>query len=174
MSKIQDLYAQTEQSKDKLFIIQVKTDEHAKKDWFVVQVVWDGTSETQARNTGVYHVRWYACNISDSKSRVVTNCRFWPEIHQSDSDGRPKKHMVVPPAKTERVLKKSGHGWYQKKINLLTDALVGPFDFARINSESHRILPQTWSSLRQEANPKEVNLINDAWTKFLPPSSSSP
>ena len=126
----------------------------------MVQVEWDETSETKAKKEGIYHVRWYIRNQADSVERLVTLCRYWPEIHEFDYQGNFGKMKVVAPSKTEKWLKRSGYGWYQKEVNLQTAAIIGPFNFVEVNNETNRISPRTWKDLRQHTDSQEVDLLN--------------
>ena len=143
-----------------MFIIKANPQGRPKMDWYVVQVVWPETVETKAKAEGIYHVRYYVRNSTDSNTRATTACRFWPEIHEYDAQGDFGKMRMVAPQKADTFLKRSGYGWYQKEVNLGTDAIIGPFDFVTIRNEHHRISLATWSNLRRQANSTEVDLLD--------------
>ena len=100
-----------------MFIIKANPQGHPKMDWQVVQVAWSETVATKAKTDGTYHVLYYVRNSEDSKTRSVTMCRYWPEIHEFDAQGNLGKMKMVAPTKTDNWLKRSGYGWYQKEVN---------------------------------------------------------
>jgi hypothetical protein len=56
--------------------------------------------------------------------------------------------MVRPDKVNELLAKKPySRGWYQREENLATNGLIGPFDFAQIDQESHRIDAKHWKAL---------------------------
>ena len=71
--------------------------------------------------------------------------------------------QIVKPSKcleAGKYLEKKKWVWYQQKVNLFADHIVGPFDFAIINGEPYRVSPDTWSQFRSKADASEVNLLN--------------
>ena len=159
----ESFYGRVEGSKDKVFIIAVPNGNKPKKDWFVVQVDWDETNMEEAKSKGRYHVRWYIRHFKDSQDRLVRNCRFWPEIHEMRPNDVLGAMQIVKPSKcleAGKFLEKKKWVWYQQKVNLFADHIVGPFDFAIINGEPYRVSPDTWSQFRSKADASEVNLLN--------------
>lgn len=68
---------------------------------------------------------------------------------------------MVPakPAKALKLIadKPNRFFWYQKKVNLKDDLLVGPFDF---EGEANHIAPQTWTKLKDTAEAMQVDVSN--------------
>ena len=169
----ESFYKTVEASKDKLFIIAEHSGNRPKKDWFIVQVDWDETVMTKAKSKGLYHCRWYIRHHKDCTSRRISECRFWPEIHEFMPGGYLGAIQLVKPSKAiDQVLEEKDWAWYQREINLFTDHIVGPFDFATINKETHRISSSVWNELRTKVNSSEVDLLSldrlvqlDSWKR---------
>ena len=155
----QDLYEQTSQSKDKLFIIKMGTNENQKKDWYIVQVNWDDTSEEQAILYGKYKLQWLVPHETDAKRRRRRDCRYWKEIHMKKGNGELGPMRMISPAKaTPEYIKEQGWIVYEWEMNLLDIRLVGPFNYANISKEANRIHNDEWKLLKEKANPKEVDI----------------
>ena len=155
----QDLYEQTRRSKDKLFIIKMGTSENQKKDWYIVQVNWDDTSEEQAILYGKYKLQWLVPHESDAKRRRRRDCRYWKEIHMKKGNGELGPMRMVSPAKaTPEYIKEQNWTFYEWEMNLLDIKLVGPFNYANISKEANRIHNDEWKSLREKADPKEIDI----------------
>jgi hypothetical protein len=169
----ESFYRDIEKSKDKLFIIAENSGNRPKKDWFLVQVDWDETVMARAKSKGRYHCRWYVRHHKDSATRLVSECRFWPEIHEFKPGGHFGALQLVKPSKAiEQLLEDRDWAWYQREINLFADHIVGPFNFTTINKETHRIDPSVWNELRTKSNPSEVDLLSldrliqlDSWKR---------
>ena len=146
-------------SKDKLCIIARHDGNRPKKSWYVVQVDWNETSMADAESRGRYHVCWYIRHYKDAEEMKVSECRFWPEIHQVRADGELGPMKVVRPGKcSPAMLKRMKSEWYQQEINLFNECIVGPFDFTTIDKHTHRIGDAVWEELRRRANPDEVEV----------------
>ena len=166
-------YNQVKNSKDKLFIIARHVGDRPKKDWFIVQVDWDETVEEDAKTKGIYHCRWYMRYYFDAPKRPVSQCRFTPEIHELlPNDVLGAMRVMKLSDKIEDKLKKTKCVWYQQKVSLFAEHIVGPFDFVTINKELHRISPSVWNQLRMYANTTQVDLLNldrveplDSWRR---------
>ena len=132
-----------------------------KKDWFIIQVDWDETVPTEAKLNGIYHVRWYVRCYDDASKKLVSQCRFWPEVHElMENDVLGAMQVVRPSSLIDRKLQKNKWVWYQQKINLFADHIVGPFDFVTINNKTHHISQMTWDQFRARADPLQVDLLN--------------
>ena len=161
MSDYELFYKQTKESKDKLFIIAKTVGDKPRKDWFIVQVDWDETIEDEAKTKGLYHVRWFMRHYIDASRRIVSECRFWPEVHELlPNDVLGAIQVVRPSERIEQVLMKKKWVWYQQKMNLFVEHIVGPFNFSIINREPNRVDPTIWNQLRMKASPTEVDLSN--------------
>ena len=158
-ASIQKLYDSTTKSRDRLFIIQMRSPPKKKADWYIVQVDWHETEQEQATKTGEYHLRWLVRHHKDSKTRRIIDCRYWPEIHEQLPDGTLGRMRLVSPNKaTRQYLQHQGWAFYEWKMNLAKDYIVGPFDFMTINKEQHRIPKDVWDELLMKADPAELDL----------------
>lgn len=154
-------YEQIKQSKDKLFIIARRMGDRPKKDWFLVQVDWDESTGSNAISKGIYHVRWYIRSFQDSGRRTVSRCRHWPEVHEMlPNDVLGPMRVVRPSAQLETKLQKNKWFWYEQKINLFSEHIVGPFNFVKINNESHHVDPLIWQQLRRSVDQALVDISN--------------
>jgi hypothetical protein len=148
------LYATTNTSQDKLFFI------HENQKWFLVKVDWNKTKEYEAKNKGIYHIRWFIKNQDDSNKLPTCNCRFWPLIQRFLPNGTFGPVLMVKPAKwpsfknTPQGMK---YGWYQRKVDLSRQRLVGPFNFSKIDGISDRISSDIWTSLQEQAQLKGID-----------------
>ena len=156
-----EFYSQIQQSKDKLFIIAQHVGDRPRKDWFVVQVDWDETIESEAKSQGIYHVRWYVRHYIDANTKPVSQCRFWPEVHElMENDVLGAMRPMRPSGTMDNKLHKNNWAWYQQKIHLFADHVVGPFDFVTINNKTHHISSTVWDLFRAQADPLQVDLLN--------------
>ena len=153
------LYEATRQSRDKLFIIQMRVEPNPKYSWYVTQVDWDNTYEKAAKEQGIYHLKWLIPHHIDVKKRIRRECRYWPEVHELDSEGALGTMRPLNPSKaTREYLDKQGWAFYAYDMNLLKDRLVGPFDFDRINEEPNRINNEVWQQLMTHKQAGHLNL----------------
>ena len=164
---LRQLYDDIRNSRHKLFFIKEQQDGRPRPDWHLVQVDLDETSPQAATQFGVHHVRWCVkCCDDEQTHKPAQQCRFWPETHEI-TDGRFGARINIRPTKVQRYLgnKKGRHGWYQRPINLVEAKLVGPFDFAPVDSRAistHQIGEQHWNELASCSD--QVDLTN------LPPT----
>jgi hypothetical protein len=81
-SFLKELWKDTQESADKMFIIQRPNEKnkHAPAIWHLVQVDPEETNNRRAKTVGEYHVKYYVRNVMDSEKRLVRNCRYWPLI----------------------------------------------------------------------------------------------
>ena len=157
---LEAFYASIQASKDKLFVVARQEGNKPKKTWYVVQVDWDETVMKEAKSFGRYHVRWYIRQHEDCKKKVVSKCRFWPEIHEMKTQDVLGAMKPMRPSKCiESVLARRDLFWYQRKINLFADYIVGPFNFFTDGKETHHIHPSIWNELRSKADPAEVDVL---------------
>ena len=155
----ENLYRQTNQSRDKLFIIKLRTEDRMKKDWYVVQVNWEETSEEEAILYGKYKLQWLIPNEIDARRRRRVDCRYWKEIHMKKENGELGAMRMVSPAKaTPEYVRDQGWTFYEWEMNLLDCKIVGPFNFSNISKEAYRVHKDEWRELREKADPKEVDL----------------
>jgi hypothetical protein len=106
-SFLKELWKDTQDSADKIFIIQRphETNKHAPASWHLVQVDPEETNNRQAKNIGEYHVKYYVRNVIDSKKRLVRNCRYWPLIREiKQPSGEFGDIVVLQPNKVEETL----------------------------------------------------------------------
>jgi hypothetical protein len=152
------LYNRIERSRDKLFIIKHTPTGQVSPTWYVVQVDLDETDPIAAKDWGVYRARWYIRHHRDSKKNLHCNCRFWPEIHELNSDNSFGPVYPVGPEKAEAfVVKHSNrYGWYQLDVNIAEAGLVGPFDF----DKEYHIPNAAWDQLRIKAAEQNLNIAN--------------
>ena len=159
LTNLATLYEAVKASKDKICIIQMRIQPRPKHDWFVVQVDWENTCEDKARNEGIYHLRWMTAHHGDIGKRTRCNCRYWPEIHEIEEDGALGRMRAVSPGKISTdYLAKQNWAYYAYDMNLATDILVGPFEFARLNKEPNRIDKSIWEELLKKEGTEHVDL----------------
>jgi hypothetical protein len=156
-----EFYNRVKASKDKLFIIQMRVETRPRANWYVVQVMWDETSEKRARTEGKYVLRWYLPHHIESKKRIRKNCRWWPEIHEKRPDGSQGRIRMINPSKaTKEYVQSNNWEFYEWEMDLFKDKLVGPFNFTRENNENNRIPLKIWQELEKVADPNTVYLGN--------------
>jgi hypothetical protein len=147
------LWKDIELSQDKLFFIQRHDTGRPRPEWHLVQVDLDETNPRTAKQNGEYHVKYYIRNYQQSKRRATRACKYWPLIREIRPDGNFGAILMVRPDKVDELLAKrpTSRGWYQREENLATNGLIGPFDFATIDKENHRIEPNHWTKLLELA-----------------------
>jgi hypothetical protein len=162
-SFLKELWKDIQDSANKLFIIQ-RPDERnrqAPASWHLVQVDSEETNNRQAKRIGEYHVRYYVRNALDSRKRLVRNCRYWPLIREiKQPSGEFGDIIMLRPNKVDEVLAKRQYtrGWYQGKVNLAEQAIIGPFNFSIDQNEQNRIHPDTWQELEECEEVKTGNV----------------
>jgi hypothetical protein len=146
---LKEVWKEINESVDKLMIIQRHDDRRGPATWHVVQVDLDETNERQARQRGEYHVRHYVRHYGDAKKRLVRNCRQWPLTREIKPSGDFGDIVVIKPQKVDATLRQRmcTRGWHQSEANLAKDGLAGPFNFATIQGETHRIDNEVWKVL---------------------------
>ena len=155
------LYEETRDSRDKMFIIRMKMVPKTKHDWYMVQVDWEETEEMEAKLKGRYHLKWYMPHPGDSKKKITSNCRFWPEIHEALEDGSHGVIRIVSPGRASRAyVEDQGWKFYEWKMDLATDRLCGPFNFVHKGREPFHVAKEVWDELKQKADAHDVDLSN--------------
>jgi hypothetical protein len=156
---LRELWNDMQESTDKLFLIKrhEENKRHSKAEWHLVQIDLDETNNRQARKIGEYHVRYYVRQFDDAKKKLVRNCRYWPLIREIKPDGYFGDIIVLRPSKVEETLRKKPYtrGWYQGKVNLADNGLVGPFNFATKQGSSHLIPKAIWTALEDLEEVKD-------------------
>ena len=91
----------------------------------------DETNEKLAKTKGQYHCKWYITN--PSSRREISNTAFWPLIKEYTDEETYGKTIIARPDKATNMLKRQPHryAWYQKEVNIIEDAVSGPFDFEK-------------------------------------------
>ena len=83
--------------------------------------------------------------------------------------------QLVKPSKAIEQLsvRRKGSGLVAKRINLITDHIVGPFDFTTINKETNRISSSVGNEIRTKVNSSEVDPLSldclvqlDSWKRY--------
>jgi hypothetical protein len=74
--------------------------------------------------------------------------------------------ITIRPIRVEKLLENRGDRftWYQDKVNLDEQLIVGPFNFQRItkdNKEYNRVPASRWNMLRQFHSQVEVTDIDE-------------
>lgn len=160
-SDSEQLYKRTQQSKDKLFIIQLRIEPQRLHNWYIVKVDWENTDALKAQQEGIYHCIWLIPRPADAEKRPRSQCRYWPEVHQRRQNGQLGKLQPVDPGKiSQQFLTKQKLALYAYDTNLLTDALIGPFNFTRIEKEPNRIDPAIWQQLLQNKTFGHIDRSN--------------
>ena len=120
-----------------------------KLEWHVVQVDWDLTEHRKAKKLGEYHCKFLVRYQRDSNTKPTKNCKYWPLIYELRANDTLGAMIVTTPDKVDNLLRRNPHtrAWYELKINLAEDGLVGPFNFGK-----ERTIPEeAWKALREEA-----------------------
>ena len=161
------LYKRIRKSRDKLFFIKHIIDTTNTTRWYVVQAKLDDDDDDNetTRNEGYYRVWFYIREHSNSKSRQLRNCRYWPEVHELRPNGTLGPITPIRPGRVDTVLREQPHKYkiYEHTVDLLKDALVGPFDFAipkHYQDESHRIAFEEWEDLKSAAQQYKLDTTN--------------
>jgi hypothetical protein len=64
---------------------------------------------------------------------------------------RVKKHLAKKPLTRK---------WYQMETDIAEDGLIGPFDYARINGETHCIATHHWMALLEKDTESDLDTRN--------------
>jgi len=131
--------------------------------WYIVQVNLAQTKQERAQLTGTYMVRWWRPHHDDGRWRPLPNCRFWPDIRTLHQDSTFGIGRAIKPQKAEATLRRNPNlGWYQLPINLATDTIAGPFNFAkaptRAGHKNYHISAEIWNELRQTALQRGIDI----------------
>lgn len=150
------LYSNITKSRDKLFMIRHDPSNDGKYKWQIVQVQWEASDKTSARNEGEYQVRFLIRERTNSQTRPLRNCRYWPEIHERNGDGSLGPIRMIRPGKVAKLLAERPERYmaYEQPINLAKHAIVGPFDYATpkyYDHEADRIAFEEWEELIAKA-----------------------
>lgn len=155
------LYSRIKRSRDKLFIIRHHTDDINSFKWFIVQAIPELSDPTEARTEGIYTVRFWIREHCNSKTRTLRNCRYWPEIHERRLN---ELGPIIPirPGRAKTLLdtRPERYAAYEQPINLVTEAIIGPFDFAipnQYNNEANRIAFEEWEEFIARAAEYNVD-----------------
>ena len=148
-------------SLNKLFFISYTPTGQVAAQWYLVQVDLDESDTEVTDKFGVYLVKFYIRHHQDSTHKSICSCRYWPEIHKLQSDGEIGSIYPVAPKRVKNLLQaRTNLYWYQDDVNLVTDALVGPFNFKK----GYLVDAAQWEELQQEASKhgidtQEINRI---------------
>jgi ribosomal protein L21E len=156
-----DLYNRILQSRDRVVIIKSQDDVTKKWNWYATQVDWDETDEVQARELGIYRLKWLIPHHLDSKNLRRRDCRYWPEIHEVNKRGDLGRMRFISPAKASRdYVERQGWSFYEWDTDLTKDLLVGPFDLQIINKVPHRIHNSVWAQVKVKGRQLQVDTSN--------------
>ena len=148
-------------SLNKLFFISYTPTGQVAAQWYLVQVDLDESDTEVMDKFGVYCMKFYICHHQDSTHKSICSCRYWPEIRKLQSDGEIGSIYPVAPKRVKNLLQaRTNLYWYQDDVNLVTDALVGPFNFKK----GYLVDAAQWEELQQEASKhgidtQEINRI---------------
>jgi hypothetical protein len=165
---VSQLWKDIANSTDRLFFICRHEEGRPRAEWHLAQVDLDETNQRAAKTQGTYHVRYYIRHHIQSKTRVTRLCRYWPLIREIRPDGHFGDIIMIQPDRVEKHLAKKPltRGWYQMEANIAENGIVGPFDFTRIDGESHRIAPHHWMALLEKGT--ELNIDTRDINKVIP------
>ena len=157
------LYKRICKSRDKLFFIKYKADTTNVHRWYVVQAKLQEDDKEQTRNEGIYTVWFYIREHQNSKSRTIRNCRFWPEVHQTRPNGMLGPIVPIRAGRVQTIIQEQPHKYkiYEHSVNLCTNTLVGPFDFAvpkHYQNEANRIAFEEWEDLKTAAAQHNIDV----------------
>ena len=98
------LYHKIAQSDDKLFIIAHQDTEAPTRNWYVVQVDMEETSDKLAKGKGQYHCKWYIQKQIGSKQKSTAENQFWPLIKEFKDESTYGATVPVRPNKVDKIL----------------------------------------------------------------------
>ena len=82
-------------------------------------------------------------------------CRYWPELRDSDKRGGVGRYHPVSPAKIEGYMRRNDVRWCEDTVCLAEDRMAGPFDFISVTIEgkqaNHRVPEEAWRELEENA-----------------------
>ncbi|KAL7570091.1 hypothetical protein ACA910_017122 [Epithemia clementina (nom. ined.)] len=151
------LFRRIQTSRDKLFFIRHNPPTTFVPRWYLVQVQYATFDHVHAMATGKYLVRWQVRHINDSHSKLVRECRFWPEIHRLKPNQLLGTMINVAPHKAEAFLSRhhTAYAPFEMEVNLIYRAIVGPFNFQapcpQNLNHTHTIDPVHWQLLKDRA-----------------------
>ena len=150
------LYRQIRKSRDKLFFIKYTIDTTNTPRWYIVQAKLSDDDDETTRNEGQYTVWFYIREHTNSKTRQLRNCRYWPEVHQLRPNGRMGQIIPIRPGRVDTLIKEQPTKYkvFEQTLNLCEAGLVGPFDFAvpkHYQQEANRIAFEEWEELKAAA-----------------------
>jgi hypothetical protein len=130
--------------------------------WYPVQVDDQETNWRQAKDEGIYYVRFFIRALADSRRLKVRDCKYWPELHEFKCDGVTMGPMIpTKPPKVGKLLLEQPHKvmWYQDTINLFVHKIVGPLDFA----DNEQNVPQHVFDVLMEKAPDFKVYVGDVY-----------
>jgi hypothetical protein len=171
-----ELHKAIQESRDKVFIIRYQAKGEPFPKWYVVQILLTDERHPQIDSSkrqikkGTYDVWFQVRHREDSKKLSRAECKYWPEVREFDEERSWFGSVIwVHPRKVNAYVRNHDdkHG-YHLPINLLDDAIVGPFDFVtRHADKQRRYVPDTaWNVLRERA--AEFNVGTDDLDQVYP------
>ena len=152
--KLQMLYEKVLKSKGKLFIIAQADEGNIQKTWHIVRVELEETENQVAKETGRYHCLWYFKAPTPAAKFHSCNCPYWPLIKELDSAENYKAIIPLRPDRVDKAMEKNPNlRWYQKGVNLLEDAVAGPFDF----DPGYKVPPRQFKELVRVSSKKDID-----------------
>ena len=153
------LYEEIAKSRDKILVVKSKDESSNTNKWYITQVDWDETKERDAKEEGIYRLKWLAPHYADSKKRRRRDCRYWPEIHEVDKHGNLGRMRFVKPEKaTREYINDQKWAFYEWDVNLTEDLLLGPFDLRTISKEPNRVDNEIWHRLTEIGQQGDVKV----------------
>ena len=127
---LRKLYKLIVDSSDRMFFVSWVVDN--VPTFRLAQVDINATDPIQAKDFGVYRVRWWRQHHEDAKTRSLVDSRFWPDVRKLKADGTLGASHPQRPDKAERTLAKDPTlVWQSDDIPLAEYLLVGPFDLSK-------------------------------------------
>jgi hypothetical protein len=159
-----------------LFIVRYKASGEPFPKWYVVQILLTDEQHPQIDSTksqikkGTYDVWFQVRHMEDSKKLPRSQCKYWPEVRYFDEKRSWFGNVIwVHPRKVNAYVRnrEDRHG-YHLPINLLENAIVGPFDFVTRNGDKQRyyVPDAAWNVLRERA--AEFNVGTDDLDQVYP------
>ena len=158
---LRKLYKTIVDSSDRLFFVSWHID--GSPTFRLAQVDLDETDPIQAKDFGIYRVKWWCQHYEDLKNRSLVDSRFWPYVRKIKADGTLGASHPFRPDRAQRKLENDPTlSWQTDDIPLAEYLLVGPFDFHQKRmglhgpkqqavSESHHIDDVYWTQLERRA-----------------------
>ena len=131
------------------------------KRWYLVQAP-AGPLPEDFLQTKKLLVRWYVRHFKDSRTKIIQDCRFWPEIHELKANATFGRIVPINPTRVGARLKRDHNiAAYEKVVDLDVHLLHGPFNWFDKDEGAtlcNTIHPRDWVALKVQARKEDVDI----------------